>query len=337
MTTGGTAGEYGGPGIARDDIILPFQVEPYGLRGRYVGLGAAADAILSAHDYPGPVARLQAEMLALAPCLAGALKYEGVFTLQINGKGPVRTLMADVTSDGALRGYASFDADAVETLVAEHGPDASLQRLTGGGYIAFTVDQGQHAERYQGIVELSDASLAECTQSYFRNSEQLQTAIKIAAARGDDGWRASSLMIQRLAFAGGDGAPAGITEDEYDEGWRTAIILMSSCTGDELLDQTLAPEALLYRLFHETGVRAYPEQTIEARCRCSADKVERVLRSLSAEELRDMTVDGVISVLCEFCKNERVYDSDALAALRGTADNVIPFREAGRSRPGSLN
>jgi len=330
MTSGGAAGGYGGPGVARDDIILPFQVEPYGLRGRYVGLGDAADTILSAHDYPEPVARLQAEMLALAPCLAGALKYEGVFTLQINGKGPVRTLMADVTSDGALRGYAAFDEDAVARVIAEHGPDASLQRLTGGGYIAFTVDQGQHAERYQGIVELSDATLAECTQSYFRNSEQLQTGIKIAAAQDGGAWRASALMIQRLAFAGGEGTPAGITEDEYDEGWRTAIILMSSCTGDELLDKTLAPEALLYRLFHETGVRAYPDQPVEARCRCSADKVERVLRSLSASELREMTVDGVVSVMCEFCKNERIYDADALAALRGTADNVVPFPPAGR-------
>ena len=322
MSQSPTVGAYRRLGKARDDIILPFQVEPFALRGRLVRLGAAANTILAAHAYPEPVARLLAEMLALAPCLAGALKYEGVFTLQVKGNGPVKTLMADVTSDGALRGYTSFDREAVADVVAKHGEDAPLQRLTEGGYIAFTVDQGEHAERYQGIVELSGATLAECTHAYFRNSEQLETGIKVAADRSGDGsWRTAALMVQRLAYAGGAGVPSGVGEDEYDEGWRTAVILMSSCTTGELLDSDLVPEALLYRLFHETGVRVYPEQEIIAKCRCSSEKVERVLKSLTAEQLRDMTVDGAVSVVCEFCKNESRYDGDALAALRGTVDN----------------
>jgi molecular chaperone Hsp33 len=323
MSQGGVGASYRGPGEARDDIILPFQVEPFALRGRLVRLGAAAETILAAHDYPEPVTRLLAEMLALAPCLAGALKYEGVFTLQVKGNSALKTLMADVSSEGALRGYASFDADAVSNVIAKHGADAPLQRLTEGGYIAFTVDQGQHAERYQGIVELSGATLAECTHAYFRNSEQLETGIKVAAGRSNAGtWRASALMVQRLAFSGGTGVPSGISEDEYDEGWRTAVILMSSCTADELLDEALVPEALLYRLFHETGVRVYPEQGVEAKCRCSSEKVERVLKSLTDEQLDDMTVDGVVSVVCEFCKTESRYDGDTLAALRETADNA---------------
>lgn len=308
---------------ARDDIVLPFQVEPYALRGRLVRLGPAAEAILAAHDYPEPVSRLLAEMLALAPCLAAALKYEGVFTLQVKGNGPVQTLMADITSDGAMRGYAGFDADAVHKVMEEHGPDAPLQRLTEGGYIAFTVDQGRHADRYQGIVELSGASLAECTHAYFRNSEQLETGIKVAAGRSAEGtWRAAAVMVQRLAYAGGTGAPKGVSEDEYDEGWRTAVILMSSCTADELLDEALVPEGLLYRLFHETGVRVYPEETLVAKCRCSTEKVERVLKSLTDAELRDMTVDGAVSVVCEFCKNETRYDHAALAALRRGSDHA---------------
>lgn len=315
-------GAYGGPGKARDDIVLPFQVEPHALRGRFVRLGAAAHTILSAHQYPKPVARLLAEMLALAPCLAAALKYEGVFTLQIKGNGPLKTLMADVTSAGALRGYASYDADAVEEVIREHGADAPLQRLSEGGYIAFTVDQGQHSERYQGIVELSGATLAECTHAYFRNSEQLETGIKVAAEQtGSGDWRAAAMMVQRLAFDGGEGLPKGVSEDEYDEGWRTAVILMSSCTADELLDRALIPEALLYRLFHEMGVRVYPEQILAAKCRCSPDKVESVLKSLTTEQLEDMTIDGAVSVVCEFCKTELLYNGDALAALRGTVDN----------------
>jgi molecular chaperone Hsp33 len=314
----------------KGDGILPFQVEPYALRGRLVRLGLAAETILNAHDYPEPVARLLAEMLALAPCLAGALKYEGVFTLQVKGNGPVKTLMADITSDGALRGYAAFDGDAVAALAEEYGAEVPLQRLTEGGYIAFTVDQGQHAERYQGIVELAGTTLADCTHAYFHNSEQLETGIKVAAGRSATGsWRASAMMIQRLAYAGGTGAPKGVSEDEYDEGWRTAVILMSSCTADELLDEDLVPEGLLYRLFHETGVRVYPDQQVAAQCRCSKEKVERVLKSLTEEQLEDMTIDGAVSVVCEFCKSESRYDGEALAALRQRPDNV---RRASASR-----
>ena len=335
MTLGPVAGAYPGLGTARDDIILPFQVEPFALRGRLVRLGTSADTILAAHAYPEPVARLLAEMLALAPCLAGALKYDGVFTLQVKGNGPVKTLMADVTSDGALRGYASFDATAVANVLTKHGADAPLQRLAEGGYIAFTVDQGQHSERYQGIVELSGATLAECIHAYFRTSEQLETGIKVAADRSPDGtWRSSALMVQRLAFAGGEGVPAGITEDEYDEGWRTAVVLMSSCTAAELLDKALVPEALMYRLFHETGVRVYPDQAVIAKCRCSSEKVERVLKSLTDEQLEDMTVDGAVSVLCEFCKNETRYDGDALAALRVTVDNDADADTSGTASTG---
>jgi len=325
-------GGYGDRALARDDIVLPFQVEPFALRGRLVRLGPAAETILAAHDYPEPVSRLLAEMLALAPCLAAALKYEGVFTLQVKGNGPVQTLMADITSEGAMRGYASFDTDAVQKVMEEHGADAPLQRLTQGGYIAFTVDQGRHAERYQGIVELSGTTLAECTHAYFRNSEQLETGIKVAAGRSTTGtWRAAAIMVQRLAYAGGTGAPKGVSEDEYDEGWRTAVILMSSCTAGELLDETLVPEALLYRLFHETGVRVYPEEALVAKCRCSTEKVERVLKSLTDEELRDMTVDGTVSVVCEFCKNETRYDDVALATLRRSSDNVTGSSDPDRT------
>jgi molecular chaperone Hsp33 len=322
MSQDQVAGGYRGPGEVRDDIMLPFQVEPFGLRGRLVRLGAAADTILGAHDYPEPITRLLAEMLALAPCLAGALKYEGVFTLQVKGNGPIKTLMADVTSDGHLRGYASYDDEAVTAIIKKNGLDATLQRLVEGGYIAFTVDQGQHAERYQGIVELSGATLAECTHAYFRNSEQLETGIKVAATRSTTGvWRAAALMVQRLAYAGGETIQPGFSEDEYDEGWRTAVILMSSCTASELLDETLIPESLLYRLFHETGVRVYPEHGVIAKCRCSSEKVERVLKSLTGAQLEDMTVDGAVSVVCEFCKNESRYDGDTLAILHGTIDN----------------
>lgn len=302
----------------RDDMLLPFQIDPFGLRGRLVRLGAALDTILGRHGYPDAVSELLAETTALAACLAGALKYEGIFSLQMKGSGPIRTMVADVTSAGGMRAYASFDAEAVAAAVAA-GP-LTVQRLLGGGYIAFTVDQGADTDRYQGIVELSGATLAECAHAYFRQSEQLETGIKVAVARDPDrGWRAGAIMLQRMPFEGGTPLPPGYGVEDYEDSWRSAMVMMSSATADELAGDALAPDRLLYRLFHESGIRAYPAHPLAAECRCSDARVESVLRSLSAEELRDMTVDGRVTVTCEFCKNHWDYDELALARLRRRA------------------
>ena len=298
------------------DAVLPFQIEPHYLRGRYITLGTAATSILEKHKYPEPVAHLLCEMLVLAPCLSSALKYEGVFTLQVSGEGPIKTLMADVTSKGELRGYASFNAEQLRSLNLQPGDQPPLQKLTGGGYIAFTVDQGDKGERYQGIVELSSSSLVDCTHAYFQNSEQLETIISLAIEQSSDAnWKGGAIMLQRVGFSGGKGVPKGITEDEYDEGWRNAAVMLGSCKHAELLNNLETPEKLLFRLFHETGVRVYPTKPIVAQCRCSVEKVERLLHSLDIQERDDMKVDGVIKVTCEFCKTERIYDDEALVRI----------------------
>lgn len=306
----------------RDDIILPFQVDPYGLRGRLIRLGPVVDGILARHDYPEAVAGMLAETMALAACLAGALKYDGIFTLQTKGDGPIGTLMADITSAGEMRAYARYDSERLAAVDPAAIAERSVPRLLGGGYIAFTVDQGANTERYQGIVELEGRTLSECTHSYFRNSEQLEAGVKLAAGRvptaGGPAWRAGALMIQRLPYQ--RDLPGRPSEDEYDETWRTAITLMSSSTAAELLSAELAPDRLLFRLFHSEGVRAYQAQPVHDACRCSGSRVERVLRALSAEELADLRQDGDVVVVCEFCKREWRYDDAALAALRDAAD-----------------
>ena len=298
------------------DAILPFQIERHHLRGRYITLSTAATSMLEKHQYPDPVAHLLSEMLVLAPCLSSALKYEGVFTLQVSGNGPIKTLMADVTSNGELRGYASFDSEQLLSLNLQPGDQPPLQKLTGGGYIAFTVDQGDTGERYQGIVELSSSSLVDCTHAYFQNSEQLETVISLAVEQSSGAnWKGGAIMLQRVGFSGGKGVPKGITEDEYDEGWRNAAVMLGSCKHRELLNNIATPEKLLFQLFHETGVRVYPTKPIVAECRCSVEKVERLLHSLDIHERDDMKVDGVITVTCEFCKTERIYDDEALAKI----------------------
>ncbi|MFZ2008197.1 MAG: Hsp33 family molecular chaperone HslO, partial [Stellaceae bacterium] len=182
-----------------DDVVQPFQLDPFALRGRLVRLGPTVDRILAQHDYPEPIAALLGEAITLAVMLAGALKYDGVFTLQTKGDGPVRLLVADVKTDGAVRGYAQYDAKRLGEIVPESGESPSVPQLLGAGYIAFTVDQGDDTERYQGIVSITGATLAECAQHYFRQSEQLQAGFKLAVARaGEEGaWRAGGLMLQR--------------------------------------------------------------------------------------------------------------------------------------------
>lgn len=261
------------------------------MRGRLVRLGASVDEVLSRHDYPEPVARLLGETLALAAALSGALKYDGVFSLQTKGDGPIRMMVADITSQGAMRGYAAFDEDALHDALGDAAGGAPLSapvpRLLGRGHLAFTVDQGPDTERYQGIVELSGGTLADCVHHYFRQSEQLQAGVRIACGRtaapdGSTRWRAGALMLQRLP---GHGGPAAEDLDEGDDDsgdddWRRSLLMMGSSTQAELIDPRLTPDQLLFRLFHEDGVRVYAPHLVSAGCRCSRERVTRMLRAL---------------------------------------------------------
>ncbi len=294
-----------------DDLVQPFQIDPYALRGRLVRLGPAIDRILSQHDYPLPVAAMLGEAITLAVVLAGALKYDGVFTLQTKGDGPIRLMVADVSTAGAVRGYAQYDA--AKLAAAPHETGTAVPDLLGAGYIAFTVDQGEHTDRYQGIVELAGATLADCAQHYFRQSEQIQAGIKLAVGRSGHagGWRAGGLMLQRVPPEGG----YGVIADDVEDGWRRAMVLMSSATAAELIDPDLPPHRLLYRLFHEEGVRVYDTHPLEARCRCSRERIERILRAFPADEIDDMRRERVTTVTCEFCNTRYDFDAAELARL----------------------
>jgi len=299
-----------------DDLVQPFRIDPFALRGRLVRLGPTIDRILSQHAYPEPVAAMLGEAITLAVVLAGALKYDGIFTLQTKGDGPIRLIVADVSTSGALRGYAQYDEAKLETALsgARMAAMLSVPVLLGSGYIAFTVDQGEDTDRYQGIVELAGATLAECAQHYFRQSEQIQAGIKLSVGRaGPCGtWRAGGLMLQRVPPEGG----YGVIADDVEDGWRRTMVLMSSATAEELVDPGLAPHRLLFRLFHEDGVRVYDTHPLEARCRCSRERIEGVLRLFSSDELEDMRKEGVTTVTCEFCNQSYVFDEADLDKIR---------------------
>lgn len=293
-----------------DDFIRPFQIESAGIRGRMVRMGPLVDEILQRHDYPKPVSRLLGQALALTSVLATALKFDGVFSLQTKGDGAVPLLVADFRSPGLLRGYAQFDGDALEAAVeAAPGDEPSVPRLMGSGYIAFTVDQGSAKDRYQGIVALEGATLADCVHAYFRESEQLDSAIRVAVdetvdADGERSWRAGAIMLQRLP-EGDPGMMARGAEYERDEvseeDWRRAVTLMATASDQELISPSLEPDDLLYRLYHEDGVRVFEGVPLQAGCRCSRHRAEVVLDSLPRTELADLAVDGELIVTCEFC------------------------------------
>lgn len=294
-------------GAAGDDLVQPFQIERSSLRGRLVRLGGALDWVLARHAYPDAVAGLLGETVALTALLASGLKYDGVFSVQTTGNGAVPTMLADMTSAGNLRGYAKV---APERLPQDDGPTNPVPGLIGQGHLAFTVDQGPHTERYQGLVALTGATLSDCVRHYFRQSEQIDAGLRLALGRRRDAWRAGALMLQRLP----DGAPAPLGSDQEDD-WRRAMVLMESATDDELLDPELPPTDLLYRLFHEDGVRVFAPLSLSGRCRCSRTRVEGMLRSLPTDAIDDFAVDGALTVTCEFCNHVYRFDKADVATL----------------------
>lgn len=293
------------------DYIQPFQIEAPGIRGRLVRLGSAYERAITPHGYPTDLAELMGETMALTAILASALKYDGIFTLQAEGDGPVRYIVSDMTGEGAIRGYARADQADVEKVQGRQG--GPVPRLLGSGRLAFIVDQGPETERYQGITELLGGTMADCAHHYFRQSEQLETAIVLCAGGLSSGEqpRAAALMLQRLPQ----------DEDSGDEDWRRAVAFLSSITHAELLDPDLGAEHLLFRLFHEDGVRLFERRDVFHQCRCSAERVERTLRSFPREEVDRMAEeDGRVVVTCEFCKADYVYEAGDLDALYARDD-----------------
>lgn len=301
-----------------DDTLVPFSVEALNCRGRAARLGDALDAILSRHDYPAPVARLLGEAVVLAALVGSSLKFDGKFILQTQTDGPVNLLVADLQAPDGIRAYARYDEAALADAMEEDRTDAA--RLLGNGALAMTVDQGPLMDRYQGIVELNGVSLEDVALKYFAQSEQIPTLVRLAVGqftrKGDDRphWRAGGVLLQYLPpsgrerlvadLPGGDdpsGETAAETEREEADDWTEARAHLATVSDAELIDPDISPERLLFRLYHERGVRVFPPEAIEERCSCSADKVEAMLAGFDEEQRGEMATNGEIEVKCDFC------------------------------------
>jgi molecular chaperone Hsp33 len=303
--------------VSLDDRILPFAVEPLDLRGRVVRLGASVDQILAKHKYPPPVARLLGEAATLTVLLGASLKTVGRFQLQTRTDGLVDMVVVDFDAPDHLRAFARFDAEKLAQ--ADHSAE-----LLGKGHLAFTIEQGNDQSRYQGVVALEGQGFEEAAHQYFRQSEQIPTFVRLAVAENLTGsgmaWRAGGLMVQFLPTSPerqrqrdlppGD-APEGMVVPDVveDDAWVEAKALTATIEDHELVDPTLSSERLLYRLFHERGVKVFQTQNVRAACRCSRTKIAAMLRSFSPQERKDMIGDdGQIGVTCEFCSEFRAFD-----------------------------
>ncbi len=305
------------PLLPADDIVLPFLIAPLGVRGRIIRLGRLVDEVVRQHDYPLPVSALLAETMALTGLLGSALKLDGKFILQTRTDGPVDMLVADYTSPGLMRGYARHHVDSESTAT-------DVGRLLGNGHLAMTIDQGPETERYQGIVELAGEDLSAAADSYFARSEQIPTRLKLAAGRllgrgGSDeaSWRAGAIMVQHLPGNGAQ-SPLPLTSGEggddevfpEEDHWVKARLLVDTVEDHELLDPLLAPERLLYRLFHEDGVRVFPAISLRRHCTCSRERIAGIMSRFTPQERADMVEDGRITATCEFCSARYDFDPE---------------------------
>ena len=305
-----------------DNFVQTFRLEKSSIRGRVVRIGSVLGEILEAHDYPLPVSHLVAETITLSLALSSMLKYEGIFTLQAQGDGPLHMLVSDVTSDGVVRGCASFEderfqksREQIAALKTKEGSQNHLAQYLGKGYLAFTVDQGQSSERYQGIVDIKGASMVDCVQHYFTQSEQIGTGIKMAVGKRNEQWRAGAIMLQNMPEDEMN-PEAGIGNLDEDD-WRRAMILLDSCTEDEILSPDLDSDELLMRLFHEEGVRVYDRKDISKGCRCDEGRVQNILLTMTQDDIEHMSVDNKIQMTCEFCSKTYVFkEADILRRIK---------------------
>lgn len=327
---------------AVDDRVTPFHVDALDVRGRLVRLGTSLDAVLAHHDYPAPVKRLLGEAVALTVLLGSTLKISGRFILQTRTDGPVDLLVVDFSAPQDVRAYARFDADKLaemqKGLAAGAGFDSGA--LLGHGHLAMTIDQGLSVNRYQGVVALEGGGLEAAAHQYFAQSEQIPTRVRLAVAEevrpggAASSWRAGGLMVQFLPTEGGRVRPADlhpgdapegteIPEAVEDDAWVETQSLIGTLEDIELVDADLSSERLLFRLFHERGVRVFDAESVVAKCSCSRERVVGVLGSFSREERESLVEDGKVSVTCEFCG--RTYDFKAEEIVGGDE----PEAEAG--------
>ena len=282
------------------DVALGVAIPARNARGRLARLGTVVDQVLASHRYPPVIENLLAEALVLTALLGSLLKEpEGQITLQAQTEAGIIDLLVCDYLGGELRGYIRHDPQRL----AEAGPNPSLFSLFGKGYLAITFDLPQSKERYQGIVPLEGDSLGHAAQSFFAQSEQIPSIVRLAAQKRGDHWFAGGLLFQHLP-EGEEGRERLHTRLDHPD-WPHVAILAGSVKAEELTDPELALDDLVWRLFHEEAeVRTLPAVPLKRGCRCDPQYVRSVIARFPEEERAEMVgEDGMIRVDCEFCSS----------------------------------
>ena len=280
------------------DRALGFTIPVRHARGRAARLGPALDAVLAAHAYPPAIAGLLAEALVLAALMGATLKdAAGQLTMQAQTEGGIVSLLVVDYRGGELRGYVEYDAERL----AEAPAEPSLFALFGTGYLAITFDLSTSGERYQGIVPLDGATLADAAESYFAQSEQIPTLVRVGVRHEDGRTVAGGLLLQHLP-EGEEGRERLHTRLDHPE-WEHVAALGKTVGVEELVNPALPLETLLWRLFHEEDeVRVLATTSLARGCRCDAEHIRGVLAQFPETERAGMADErGVISVDCRFC------------------------------------
>jgi molecular chaperone Hsp33 len=286
------------------NTVIPFQLGNNQVRGSIVRLGTTVSNVIKRHNYPKVIESLLADALSITACIGSRMKHKGIFTLQAKGNGEVHTLFSDITNDGFLRGYAGFETECLNC-------ENDLLSLMGSGHISFTLDQGEFSKRYQGIVSLEGKILSKSAEHYFNNSEQLKTRFVTFNSYDFDKkqdeaiqlYSAGLIMLQKMPNQNDY-----IDNDNNEEVWNTSLSFLSTLNKEEFLSSNLSSENILLRLFNQIGVTVFDKIKIRDQCRCSDEKVQSALETLSQDDLHEISdIDGNIKVVCEFCKQERNY------------------------------
>ncbi|MBO6288824.1 MAG: Hsp33 family molecular chaperone HslO [Alphaproteobacteria bacterium] len=295
-----------------NDKCISFSLDNNAFRGRIVRLDHILSDIFAPRRYPQNVEAAMSETTALGIMLASLMKYDGYFTLQMQGDGPISVLVTDVTSKGVVRTAAKFDEQkmiAAQELRKTEGELEATPHWLGRGSLIFTIDQGKNTDLYQGIVDLKGKNLAECAMRYFKQSEQIDTYLRLFVRPNDKEWQAAGILIQKMPANGGKESES---PENAEELWNEAKILTDSLKDEEIFDHNLPLEDILYRLYHEHKVAVVKESEYHFGCRCSREKLFATLSNMKPEDIESLAENGKIVATCNFCGQTYSFDKGEL-------------------------
>ena len=287
------------------DKIIPFTLKKSKIRGRFVKLDKSISKILNRHNYELPISISLAEILSVSCCIGSLLKFNGNFTIQGSSKEILKTVVADYSSNGSIRAYASYDNTDVKSNNL-----TSFDELMPKGHFAFTAIENKSNKRYQGIIPVQKGNFENSVHYYFHNSEQVNSEIVCFSNHHERKFISAAILIQKMPSE---------TFGESDDFnlFEEAKLFLKSLTKTELLSSSLGMEEILYKLFHSFGVRVQKEIVVKDKCRCSIARVKNTIKQISTNELSQITLpDGSLDIICEFCKKKTKLIKKDLDSIR---------------------